>query len=258
MVGGAVRNALLGVPIARDRRRHHGGAGRGGAPRRRGRLQGGADRHRARHRHRRHRQASVRGDHAAPGRRDLWPPRQGRLRPRLAGRRRAARLHHQRAVGDARRHGLRLCRRARRSRRAARALHRRSGTSASRKTICASCASSASTPLTATAHPDRGRPRRLHRRPRRARPALARARAHGDDETAGRAARGADAHRHDRCRVAAARARRRAAIWRASRTWPRSRRRSAQAPDPVRRLGALARDGGGGCRAAVAEAAADQ
>ena len=35
----------------------------------------------------------------ARGRRDLRPPRQGRVRPRLAARRRAARLHHERAVG---------------------------------------------------------------------------------------------------------------------------------------------------------------
>ena len=31
MVGGAVRNALLGEPVARNRHRHHGGAG-GGDP----------------------------------------------------------------------------------------------------------------------------------------------------------------------------------------------------------------------------------
>ncbi len=59
------------------------------------------------------------------GRRNLWPSRQGRLRARLAGRRRAARLHRQRLLGARRRHGLRLCRRARGSRRAARALYRR-------------------------------------------------------------------------------------------------------------------------------------
>ena len=48
------------------------------APRQRGRLQGRADRHRSRHRHRRDRRRAVRGHHAAPGRRDLWPSRQGR------------------------------------------------------------------------------------------------------------------------------------------------------------------------------------
>ncbi len=51
-------------------------------------------------------------------------------------------------------------------------------------------------------HPDAGRACRLHRRPRRARPAVARTRAHGNDEAGGRAARGADAHRHDRRRPA--------------------------------------------------------
>ena len=127
-------------------------------------------------------------------------------------RRRAARLHHQRAVGDARRHGLRLCRRARRS--AARRVRfiGDAAASASRKTTCASCASSASTPPMARRPSRRRRACRLHRRPRRARPIVARARAHGVDEARGRAARGADADRHDRRRPAAARARRRVAI----------------------------------------------
>ena len=84
-----------------------------------------------------------------------------------------------------------------------------------------------------------GRACRLHRRARRARSALARARAHGADEAAGGAARRADAHRHDRCRAVAARARRRAVSGELSRTWPRWRRRSAPRADPVRRLGAL-------------------
>ena len=70
----------------------------GDPPRRGGGLQAGADRHRPRHRHRGGRQPAVRGDDAARGYRDLWPPRQGRVRPRLEARRRAARLHHQRAV----------------------------------------------------------------------------------------------------------------------------------------------------------------
>ena len=45
------------------------------------------------------------------GRRDLRPQGQGRIRPRLARRRAAARFHHQCAVGVARRQGARLCRR---------------------------------------------------------------------------------------------------------------------------------------------------
>ena len=111
-----------------DRRRHYGGAGRGGQARFRRRLQAGGDRHRARHGHRRHRQAPVRGDVVAPGRGNLRTPRQGCLRARLADRRRAARFHHQRIVGRARRHGLRLCRRTRRSEPSACALHRQSAT----------------------------------------------------------------------------------------------------------------------------------
>ncbi len=58
VVGGAVRNALLGEPVARDRHRHHRGAGRGRPARDGGRLQGGADRHRARHRDGRRRRRS--------------------------------------------------------------------------------------------------------------------------------------------------------------------------------------------------------
>ena len=87
VVGGAVRNALM-RPAGRRNRRGDDGACREEVMRRveRGRLQGGADRHRARHHHRRHRQPSVRGDDAARGRRDLRPQGQGRLRPRLDAR----------------------------------------------------------------------------------------------------------------------------------------------------------------------------
>ncbi len=62
----------------------------------------------------------------APGHRDLRPQGDRALRPRLEGRRRAARLHHERAVGVARRRRARLRRRSRRPRGAPRALHRRS------------------------------------------------------------------------------------------------------------------------------------
>ena len=54
------------------------------------RLQGGADRHRARHRHGGGRRPAVRGDDAARGRRDLRPPRQG-ARSGATGRRDAER-----------------------------------------------------------------------------------------------------------------------------------------------------------------------
>ncbi len=56
--------------------------------------------------------ASVRGHDAARGYRDLRPQGQGRVRPRLGSRRRAARLHHQRPVGRCRRRRARPCRRA--------------------------------------------------------------------------------------------------------------------------------------------------
>ena len=107
-------------------------------------------------------------------------------------------------------------------------------------------------------HPDGRRPRRLHRRPRRARPAVARARAHGDDEAAGGAARGADAHRHGRCRPAAARARRRRLSRRRFENMAKVEAAAGLAPDagaPARRA---RRRGRRGRRAAVAEAAADQ
>ena len=107
------------------RRRHDRGARRSREARDRGGLQGRSDRHRARHGHRRDRQASFRGNDAAQGRRNLWPACQGRIRPRLESRRRAARLHDQRAVRDARWHRLRLCRRPRRSCSSPRAVHRR-------------------------------------------------------------------------------------------------------------------------------------
>ena len=89
-----------------------------------------------------------------------------------------------------RRHGARLCRRARRSRSAARALHRRRRQRASPRTICASCASSASTLPTARARPTPPGLHAVHRRARRPRAAVARARAHGADEAPARAARG--------------------------------------------------------------------
>ena len=110
----------------RYRHRHHRAARRSDPPRQGRRHQERADRHRARHRDAGRRGPSVRSHDAARGHRDLRPQGQGRVRPRLGARRRAARLHHQRPVGRRRRRGARPCRRARRYRGAARALHRRS------------------------------------------------------------------------------------------------------------------------------------
>ena len=64
----------------------------------RGRHQGGADRHRARHGDRGGRRPAFRDHDPAARRRDRRPPRQGRLHRRLGGRRRAPRLHDQRAL----------------------------------------------------------------------------------------------------------------------------------------------------------------
>ena len=177
----------------RHRHRHHGAAGRGDAP---GRGAPASRRCRPASTHGTvtvivERQA-VRGHDAARGRRDLRAPRQGGVRPRLAARRRAPRLHHERAVGHGRRHGARLCRRARRPRGAARALHRRGRDRASPRTICASCGSSASTRLYGQRPTRPGRPACLHRRPRRPRSTVARAHPHGTAQAA--------AGRRTRCR----------------------------------------------------------
>ena len=182
----------------------------------------------------------VRGDDAARGHRDLRAPRQGRLRTRLAARRRAPRFHHECALGRAlTARVLRLCRRARRPRGAARALHRRSGKRGSPRTICASCGSFASTLPTVMAHPTR---RGSHAciAARAGLETLSRERVRMETVQApGRDARGADARGDDRNRPARGGARRRAAARRALPTWSSSRRRSSLPPDPVRRLGAL-------------------
>ena len=77
--------------------------------------------------------------------------RQGRVRPRLAARRRAARLHHERAVGHAA--TARCTTMSAGSPTSPRGACASSATPqrASPRTICASCASSASTPPTAMA-----------------------------------------------------------------------------------------------------------
>ena len=151
MVGGAVRNALLGEPIgdidlattAVPDEVIRRVSGRG--------LQAGADRHRARHRDGGDRRPAVRGDDVARGRRDVRPPRQCALRPRLAEGRRAARLHHERAVGDARRHGARLLSAGSTISRCGACASSARRPRASPRITCAFCASSAFTPPTATA-----------------------------------------------------------------------------------------------------------
>ena len=151
----------------------------------------------------------------------------GALRPRLEGRRRTARLHHQRAVGDAATAPSTTMSAAlpisRRAGCASSAMRRR----ASARTICASCASSASTRPTAMAPriPTAYAPAIVVAR--RARPAVARTRAHGADEAAGGAARVPTLAVMARSRHPRIRARRRAAARARSPTWPRSRRRSA-------------------------------
>ena len=202
---------------------------------------------------------AVRSHHPARGRRDVRAPCHGGVRPRLEARRRAARLHHERAVG---------CRRDGTVHDyvggladidgAARALHRRRGGSASPKTICASCGSSASTPPMARAALD-PQARRLHRR---AAPASTSCRA---SACAWRCSSSLVA-RHAVPTLAAddgggparAGARRRAAA-RELRQHDQARgARLRSRPMPVRRLGALARLGRRGRRAPARALAALQ
>ena len=93
-----------------------------------------------------------------------------RLHRRLAGGRGAARLHHQRAVDDARRRGVRLFRRDRRPARAGACASSATRRRASPRTICASCASSASTRAMARGAARAGGAGGDPRRRRRARP----------------------------------------------------------------------------------------
>ena len=161
-----------------------------------------------------------------------------RVRARLEARRRAARLHHERAVALARRHGARLCRRARRSRGAPRALHRRAG-NAHRRGLSAHPALLPLPRLLRRGRARRRRPACRDRRARRARAAVARARAHGADEAAARAARGAGARRDGGSRPARARC---SAACRISASFANMAKVEAAlglAPDAARRLGAL-------------------
>ena len=175
--GGRRRRAQRAPRRGAERRRYrdHRAPAGGDAARRRRRDQGGADRHRARHRHAGDRWDTVRGDDAARGRRDLRPQSQCGVRARLEGRRRAARLHHQRAVDHAGRHRARLCRRSRRSPRAPGSLHRRSGAPHRRGLP----AHPALFPLPGVVLRRHARPRRAARLHRRARRRSRRCRANG-------------------------------------------------------------------------------
>ena len=111
LVGGCVRNALLGRPVADIDIATDARAGGGDRAGRGGRAEAGADRARARHRHRGRRRPAVRGHDLPPRRRDLRPPRRRRLLERHRRGRRPARLHHERALRPPRRHGRRPARR---------------------------------------------------------------------------------------------------------------------------------------------------
>ena len=87
VVGGAVRNALLKLPIGDIDIATTALPDRSDPPRQGGRHQERADRHRARHRDAGGRCAAVRGHDLARGHRDLRPQGQGRVRPRLGPRR---------------------------------------------------------------------------------------------------------------------------------------------------------------------------
>ena len=81
VAGGAVRNALMDLPPGY--RRCDDRLARGSdPPRDRRRFQGGAHRHRARHRHCRRVRHAFRSDDIAHRRRDLWPPGDRSFRPR--------------------------------------------------------------------------------------------------------------------------------------------------------------------------------
>ena len=230
LVGGAVRDLLLGLPpgdfdlattatpevvMARAQ---------GGGDRLR------ADRHRAWHRDADRRRPADRDDDPAPGHRDRRAARQGALRPRLRRRRAPARLHHQRAVARRRRACARLRRRPRRSRGGARALHRRRRASASARIILRILRF-----LRFSARFGDGRARRrgLRRRDRRAGgagDAFGRAGARGTAENPGRATRRRGDRRGRQRRAARAAVRRRCCIRRDSPAWRRSRPRAAARP----------------------------
>ena len=87
IVGGAVRNALTGLPVSPDIDLASTALPKEvDASCRPRRLQGGPDRDRARDRDRHRRWTPFRGDHATRGHRDGRPPRRGALRTQLRGR----------------------------------------------------------------------------------------------------------------------------------------------------------------------------
>ena len=150
MVGGAVRNALLEVPIGDIDIATTALPERGDPPRQGGRHQERADRHRARHGDAGGRRPAVRSHDAARGHRNLRPQGQSGLRPRL-GRRRRRRDFTIKALRSAptawctiMSAGSMTLRQAA----CASSARRRRG---SRRTTCAFCASSASTPPSARA-----------------------------------------------------------------------------------------------------------
>jgi hypothetical protein len=104
VVGGAVRNTLLGHVAGRCRSGHHPAAAHDVIRRARGRRpQGCPHRHRPWHRHRRRRRRKpFEVTTLRAGRPDRWPPCRRRLRHRLGpADASAARLHHQRASTSA-------------------------------------------------------------------------------------------------------------------------------------------------------------
>ena len=151
MVGGAVRNALLGEPVGdidiattalpEEVIRRAAAAGFKPVPTgiEHGTITVVVD------------GQAVRGDDLARGRRDLRPPRPGRVRARLAARRRAARLHHQRALSPRATAPSTIMSAGSPISRSGACASSAIRRGASPRTICASCASSASTPPTATA-----------------------------------------------------------------------------------------------------------
>ena len=112
-VGGCVRNALLGRPVADIDIATDARPERGDGARRRRRAQGGADRHRARHGHGGRRAASPsRSRPSAATSRPSAGARWSPSRTDLAEDAAPPRLHHERALRPARRHAGRPARRA--------------------------------------------------------------------------------------------------------------------------------------------------
>ena len=154
IVGGAVRNALLGRPVTEvdcattalpDAIVERGDEGR---------VQGGSDRDRSRHGHRRSSTASL--SRSRPCAR-TWRPTDAMpscISGATSGRCEAARLHHQRPLARLRRAASRLHRRRERSRRPAASASSAMRIPASARITCGSCASSASMREYAEGGPD--------------------------------------------------------------------------------------------------------